>query len=254
MALQRPAQYLLRIDDLSPTMDHRRWSGIRELIRSFGIRPILAVIPDNQDYVLSRSAPNPEFWEEMRDLENKGATIAMHGYRHECILHCFGVLPIHRYSEFAGLPLEEQCIQIRAGLALLRGYGLSPRLFVAPNHSFDNNTMRALSQEGLPYLSDGFARIPFRRRGVTWIPQQLWSPASRKKGLWTICMHPDSTGSHRLRELAGFLEKHAGQFTSFDEVVRTFRGGRLSPAERIHEQLALWRVVWRAKRKRQRGD
>ncbi len=251
--LPRPAQYLLRIDDLCPTMNYQRWSGIRELIRAFRIRPILAVIPDNQDSRLEKFPPHPGFWEEMCEMQQEGATIAMHGYRHRCSNHVSSLLPLHRRSEFAGESFTEQCGRVRTGLSMLRSQGLAPRLFVAPNHSFDRTTLRALRKEGLPYLSDGFSRIPFKRDGVTFIPQQLWSPVSHRKGLWTICIHPDSAGPRRAAELKGFLSRHSEQFTSFDVVIEKFFAGRLGLTERIHSQLALWRVMLRMQRKRMRN-
>jgi predicted deacetylase len=250
--LPEPAQYLLRVDDLNPTVNSERWSRVHQLIRQFGIRPILAVIPDNRDHSLETSPSDERFWEDICAMEREGATIAMHGYQHRCTLEAVSLLPLHRKSEFAGRPLQEQRDRIRAGLELLRDRGLTPRLFVAPKHSFDHTTLSALCDEGLPYLSDGFARIPFLREGVTWIPQQLWGPASRRKGLWTICIHPDSTGPRRLSELKGFLLKHRDQFTSFDDVIKNFSLGGLSVAERLYEQLALWRILLRVTRKRMR--
>jgi predicted deacetylase len=231
--------------------DH--WSGVRDLIRQFGIHPILAVIPDNQDLDLETSPFNEHFWEEVRAMQREGAAIALHGYQHRCTSRAKSLLPLHRRSEFAGHPLIEQCSRIRTGLALLRGRGLNPRLFVAPNHSFDHVTLRALGEEGLPYLSDGFARVPFIRDGVTWIPQQLWGPVRRDKGLWTICLHPNAAGSRRLNELRHFIKKHGDQFTSFDKVIERFAPERLSFVERLHERLALWRVVYRFRRQRHRA-
>src|SRR5579863_4542436 len=124
--LPSPAQYLLRIDDICPTMDRDRWSGMRNLVREFRIRPILAVIPDNQDYKLQKFPPHSGFWEEMRELEAEGATIAVHGLHHLCTERTSSLVPLHRRSEFAGLALKEQRYQIRAGLTLLRNQGLSP--------------------------------------------------------------------------------------------------------------------------------
>src|SRR5260370_10098863 len=100
--LPRPAQYLRRIDDLCPTVKYQPWSGIRDLIRAFRIRPILAVIPDNQDYNLMSSPTHPRFWEEMREMEREGATIAQHGYQHRCTVRAGSMVPLHRRSEFAG--------------------------------------------------------------------------------------------------------------------------------------------------------
>ena len=250
--LPRPAQYLLRVDDLCPSVSQEHWASVRDLIRQFGIRPILAVIPDNQDRELGTSPLIEHFWEEMGAMQREGATIALHGYQHRCTSRAKSLLPLHSRSEFAGYPIIEQRNRLRNGLALLRSRGLNPRLFVAPNHSFDQVTLRALRAEGLLFLSDGFARIPFIRDGVTWIPQQIWEPARRDKGLWTICLHPNSAGSERLKDLRHFIKKHGDQFTSFEKVIEGLAPERLSLAERLHEQMAMWRVVYRFRRQRPR--
>src|ERR1700733_10847053 len=97
--LPRPAQYLLRVDDLCPTVNPENWSGVRDLIRQFGIRPILAVIPDNQDRAVGTSQLYEPFWEEMCVMQREGATIALHGYQHRCTSRASSLLPLHRRSE-----------------------------------------------------------------------------------------------------------------------------------------------------------
>ena len=93
-SLPSPAQYLLRIDDLCPTVHAHRWSRLRLLIQEFGIRPILAVIPDNQDRDLDASPPSPEFWNQIRAMEAAGATIALHGFRHLCHSSAKSLMPL----------------------------------------------------------------------------------------------------------------------------------------------------------------
>jgi predicted deacetylase len=251
--LPSPAQYLLRIDDLCPTLHPERWSGIREVIREFRLRPILAVVPDNQDESLVKAEYDERFWEDMRTLQQEGATIAMHGYHHDCSSRARSLIPLHRHSEFAGQSLQTQREFIRSGLAILRNEALEPRLFVAPKHSFDRMTLQALCLEGLSYLSDGLTRVPFERDGVTWIPQQLWSPESRAKGLWTICIHPNSMGSRRLAELRGFVKKYQRQFTSFNDIIANPGTAKVGLGERAYAHLALWRVMMRMKRNRTAG-
>ena len=85
----------------------------------------------------------------MRSLQTAGATIAMHGYRHLCTSRGKSILGLHQETEFAGVEESQQRQWIRSGLAILRGHGLSPRLFVAPRHGFDRSTLRALAGEGL---------------------------------------------------------------------------------------------------------
>jgi predicted deacetylase len=240
--IPRPAQYLLRFDDLCPTASHTRMHRLLRLIEEYGIKPILAVIPDNRDYDLQLSPPDPEFWDRMCALEAAGATIALHGFQHLCMSKGRSLVPLHRHSEFAGVAEETQRQWIHAGLRILRNHGLNPRLWVAPRHGFDASTLRALSQEGIKLLSDGFARVPFVRGGITWIPQQLWEPAAKPAGLWTICIHSNTARGSQIRRLRSFLDRHAAEFTSVDRVLAELHPARLGSAERIYEALALARI------------
>ena len=44
--------YLIRFDDICPTMNWVIWTEIDEILTTEGIKPILAVIPDNRNPVL----------------------------------------------------------------------------------------------------------------------------------------------------------------------------------------------------------
>jgi hypothetical protein len=240
--IPKPAQYILRFDDLCPTFALSHWERFLPLIEDFDIRPILAIVPDNRDRDLERAAPDPEFWSRMRAMEAAGATIALHGYQHLCKNTGRSLVPLHSHSEFAGVPGEVQRQWICAGLEILRGQGLNPRVWIAPRHGFDRQTLQALRAEGIGLLSDGLAPVPFIRDGLTWIPQQLWSPVAKSKGLWTICVHPDTASDSQVDEMRAFLRQHAAQFTSVDRVVAEWKPARLSPAERVCEAVALWRA------------
>jgi predicted deacetylase len=212
------------------------------LIEEFEIRPILAVVPDNRDIALQHSPPDPEFWDRMRRMEAAGATIALHGYHHNCNSNGRSLVPLRRHTEFAGIPEETQRKWIRTGLRILRNQGLNPRIWVAPRHGFDRATLCALQQEGINLLSDGFARVPFIRYGLIWIPQQLWTPEEKPKGLWTICLHVNTASGPLVDQLRAFLDQHAAQFTSVDRVLAEFPPARLGPDERLYEAFALWRA------------
>lgn len=218
--LYQPARYLLRVDDLCPTTNAERWLEVQEWIFEAGIRAILAVVPANRDPELAVSAPDPHFWTNMRRLEAAGATIGLHGFRHSCTQRGRSLVPVHRHTEFAGAAIEEQYKWIAAGLAILRSYGLTPKLWVAPRHGFDRNTLRALHLAGMNYLSDGLGRMPVRRDGVLWIPQQLWGPATKTEGLWTICIHPNTMTAADCGELRAFLRENGMRFTTFDSVIQ----------------------------------
>jgi hypothetical protein len=238
-----PAEYLLRCDDLCPTTPLGRWRRIEALIEEFSLQPILAVVPDNRDPELCAATQDPGFWPRIHAMEVAGAVVGLHGYRHLCTSRGRGFLRLADTSEFAGVDAQTQRAWIGEGLRILRAHGLNPRIWVAPRHGFDRNTLDALSAEGISLLSDGFARVPFRRGGATWIPQQLWGPIDKPKGLWTICVHANTASDADISSLRAFLTTHADQFTSVDRVLFNCQPTTLTLAEYLYAEAALWRLM-----------
>jgi len=95
--------------------------------------------------------------------------------------------------------------------------------------------------------------MPFLRQGVTWIPQQLWSPVKKQKGLWTICIHPNTVGEKLVTQLDRFLQGNGAQFTSVERVLEEMRPGKLPLSELIYERVALWRAQRRHRQRRKRA-
>jgi predicted deacetylase len=236
------AEYLLRFDDFCPTMSRTRWHRFLPLIREFGIKPILSVVPDNQNPELMLSNPDPGFWIQMKQLAGAGATIAMQGFHNVCASHGKSLIGSQRETEFAGVDEGQQREWIRSGLSILRGHGLEPRLFVAPHRGFDDGTLRALGAEGFCFLSDGFGKAPYSRGGIVWIPQQISLPEYRSTGLWTISIPCNSAPNTVLGTLGEFLRRHAGQFTSFDRVLKDYEPAAFGRAERWRETAAAFRM------------
>ena len=238
----RPAEYLLRFDDLCPTMDRAAWERFLPLIGRFNLKPILAVVPENRDPELDREPPFAGFWEAMRGLQAAGATIGLHGYRHLCTEVGRGLIPLQDRTEFAGADRETQQERVRAGLRILRRKGLDPRIWVAPRHGFDLTTLAVLRGEGIEWVSDGFAERPFRYGGLTWIPQQLWGPVEKRSGVWTICLHSNSATDEAVGDLESFLDRFGAQFTSVDRVVAEWPIGQRTVVDRWFHTRTIARI------------
>jgi predicted deacetylase len=237
-----PARYLVRIDDLCPTVSAERWSQFYRLIEEFKLHPILAIVPENHDSDLAISPPDPVFWDQMRALESAGAAIGLHGYRHLCLSSGRSLHDLQSNSEFAGVARTTQRTWIRVGLHILRSHGLNPRIWVAPRHGFDAYTLEEIRAEGISLLSDGFTRTMFTRGGFTWIPQQLWSPVEKRQGLWTICIHPNTARDEEVDRLRAFLHANVSQFTSVDHILAELPVTTLTLTERAYADIALARA------------
>ena len=138
----------VRLDDITPDMDWERFYRFKALLDKYQIKPLIGVVPDNRDENLRAKAQGaPEdFWACIRQLRDQGWQIAMHGFRHIYATKKGGLFPLNDFSEFAGLPFEEQRRMLLEGKRILEEGGIRTELFMAPAHSYDGNTIRALKQ------------------------------------------------------------------------------------------------------------
>lgn len=227
------ARYLLRFDDVSPALDWAAWKPVEAALLASGVKPILAVIPDNRDPKVKAGPADADFWNRVRTWQARGWTIGLHGLHHTCVTRAPGLLKLSDKSEFAGLDREEQLRKLKLGLEIFAREGVRADVWVAPSHSFDENTLWALRQVGLSIVSDGMALRPFRDdQGMVWVPQQFARMRPMPWGVWTFCYHPNHIKG---RELAAFrqgLERLGPRLISLPEAVALSGRGR-STADRL---------------------
>ena len=72
---------LIRFDDISQNMQWEFMERCEVLFDKYKIKPVLGVIPNNQDEELKKY-PKKNFWQIVKKWQSKGWTIAMHGYSH----------------------------------------------------------------------------------------------------------------------------------------------------------------------------
>jgi predicted deacetylase len=212
------ARYLPRFDDVCPTMNWSVWARIEPMLRAHDIKPILAVVPDNQDRKLMVAPPQPDFWARVRDWQAAGWCIALHGHQHRYETADGGLMRINAYSEFAGLPEVVQRAKLERALAQFRAEDVCADAWVAPAHAFDATTVRVLLEFGIDTISDGFYFRPVRRLGALWIPQQFWHFRRMPAGLWTVCLHINGYGEAEVERLRRWLDEYAGAMISLDAV------------------------------------
>ena len=213
------AKYIIRVDDACSTMNHQNWNRLEKILDSYHIKPLIAVIPNNQDIKLMVDEHNDSFWTSVKKWQTKGWEIALHGFEHKYSTKHKSLVPINDYSEFAGVPLDEQKIKIKEGIKIFKEHNISCRTWIAPAHSFDKNTIQALhSESDITIISDGIAWSPYYEYDMHWVPQQLWKPRKMPFGTWTICYHPDEMRDNDFKILEDFLEENYKKFISIDEL------------------------------------
>lgn len=212
-------KYLIRLDDACPTMNRKKWRYIEEILDKYSIKPMVGVIPHNEDPQQIFDAEDASFWDKVKAWEKKGWAIALHGYN-----HCYdsnggmqGLNPMWERSEFAGLPLEDQRKKINQGVSVLRQHGINPKYFFAPSHTFDDFTLLALKEESdIRIVSDTIAYKPYRYGEFIFIPQLGGHCCEIKlPGLWTFCLHPNVMSDNNFLQTEVFIKKHVESFVSF---------------------------------------
>lgn len=228
------ARYLLRFDDLCPTMNWDIWTQVEALLTEFDVKPIVAVIPDNQDEHLMVSPPRGDFWDRARDWQKKGWQIALHGHQHRYVTAEAGIMRINRRSEFAGLPYQEQRRKLEQGLQIFAREGIAGDTWIAPAHSFDATTVAILRELGVRFISDGFSCFPYKDAlGMVWVPQQLWGFRKVPVGIWTVCLHHNGFSDRDLLRLRDGLQQFRHAMTTFAEVVRRYGDRRQGIGDRL---------------------
>jgi predicted deacetylase len=202
-------KYIIRLDDASHYMNISKWDDFLHILDKYNVKPIIAVIPNNEDYqLMADNAYIENFWQIVSDWNKRSYVIAMHGYNHCYITSNAGIIGKNCFSEFAGVSYKKQSEKIILSKQIFEENSIDPKIFVAPAHSFDSKTIKVLLKHtNIRIISDGFAYNAFRWKGMNWIPQQLWRPEKKETGLWTICYHPQMATNIQLNELDEFLKE-----------------------------------------------
>ena len=214
--------YLIRLDDASPYMDSGKWKNVEGILDKYGVKPLVGIIPANADSKTMIEPEDEEFWNKAQRWQNKGWSLALHGYDHVCISDegLKGLNPVWKRSEFAGVSLDVQKKKVRKGVAILKGHGINPKYFFAPSHTFDNFTLDALKKESdIRIISDSYTLMPYRKDGFVFIPCQIGSPnRMRIPGIYTICLHPNSMDENQFLKFESFIKDNQQKILKFSDI------------------------------------
>lgn len=216
----------VRIDDITPTMDWAKFLRFKELCDKYHIRPLLGVIPDNKDVNLriceQEDIPVKDFWAYIRQLEKEGWAIAQHGVYHVYTTNKMGCFPLNGFSEFAGICYDQQYGTLRIGRDALRMHGINTDIFMAPAHSFDWNTLRALKKLGFHKITDGLGDMPYSWRGLVYYPISYRQESSlkKKKGYTTFVVHTNTMGEKDFQRYERLFENCKDRLISYTDLLK----------------------------------
>src|SRR5207248_3063273 len=189
----------------------------------FGVKPILAVVPDNRDPVLQVAPPAKDFWERVRHWQDLGWSIALHGYQHLYVAREGGLVTLRKKSEFASLPANVQEEKLRLGMGIFAREGIKSRVWIAPGNAFDEVTVSLLPKMSIVIISAGWFWHPFvGPHEMTWLPCQLSILRPVPPGVWSVCYHHNKWTNSDLTYFKEGLQRYRNSIVCLDEALAQY--------------------------------
>ena len=208
----------IRMDDITPDMDWTKFDRFKAILDKNNIKPLIGVVPFNKDEKLRKNPPRQDFWEYIARLQQQGWVVAMHGFNHVYTTKKAGLFPISDKSEFAGLSYSVQDEMIREGKRILKGKGIITDVFMAPSHSYDKNTLKALKKNGFHRITDGFGEEPYEMDGMVFYPISIKKSKtieSKSEGIVSFVYHTNTMDDKDFENFEKLFSK--AEIVSFNE-------------------------------------
>lgn len=212
----------IRMDDITPDMDWAKFLRFKELCDLYQVKPLIGVVPENQDSMLHIDEARNDFWEYLLELEKEGWIIAQHGCTHIYSTKKKGCFPLNAISEYAGKSYEEQLASLKKGKEILESHGIHTEIFMAPAHSYDKNTLKALKEAGFIKLTDGFGDKPYQWMGMTFYPISFKQSNSLKQesGYTTFVIHANTMNDKDFERYEKMFAEHKDKLISYQDYLQ----------------------------------
>lgn len=236
--MSQKTECMIRLDDIAPDMNWERFYRAKEIFDQYKIRPLIGVVPDNKDKTLHKEKPREDFWGIIRALQREGWVVAQHGTYHCYETKDSGILGINHFSEFAGLSYEVQLQKLQVGKQIMQENGIRTDIFMAPGHTYDKNTLKALAECGFRVITDGLSSKPYLEDGILCIPCRLRG-FKTPDGIDTVCLHTNLMDEQDMEELDAFCKENREVIRSFEPERYRKQAGKKSFLSKLKECLVL---------------
>ncbi len=236
--MSQKTECMIRLDDIAPDMNWERFYRVKEIFDKYDICPLIGVVPDNRDETLHKEDGREDFWNIIRQLQESGWAVAQHGTYHCYETKDSGILGINPFSEFAGLSYEAQLQKLQVGKQIMQENGILTDIFMAPGHTYDKNTLKALRECGFHVITDGLSPKPYLEDGILCIPCRLRG-FKDPYGIDTVCLHTNLMDEQDMEELDIFCKENHEVIVSFEPERYRKQAGKKSLFFKIKERLVL---------------
>ena len=213
---------LIRFDDVAENMNWPLMNKCEVLFDKLHIKPVMGVIPSNEDKDLLIYPKKENFWGIVKKWQSKGWEIAMHGYNHiyDKETNRKDFFEYGGKSEFFGHTLDVQLKKVKKGLEIFKKNNINVRTFFSPNHTYDLNTFEALKLSGINQVIDGYGLKPYLENNIKFIPQLFYKPIFLPLGLQTTQIHLNYWTEKELDNFLNIISKNYKKIISYEEALK----------------------------------
>ena len=213
---------LIRFDDIAENMNWHLMAKCEKIFDELNIKPVMGVIPNNQDKDLLIYPKKENFWQIVKKWQLKGWEIAMHGYNHiyDNDTNKKDFFEYGGKSEFYGHSLDSQLKKIKKGLDIFKKNNIKIRTFFSPNHTYDFNTFKALKLSGINEVIDGYGLKPYLENNIKFIPQLFYKPFFLPFGLQTTQIHLNYWTENEFNKFSELIYKNKKKIISYDDALK----------------------------------
>lgn len=237
--MSNKTECMIRLDDITPDMDTERFHRVKAVLNKYNICPLIGVVPKNQDKTLHKEENNADFWNLVKELQSSGWKVAQHGTYHVYETSDSGLLGINPFSEFAGLSYEVQLQKLQAGKQILEDHGILTDIFMAPGHTYDNNTLKALAECGFKVVTDGLYKNPYYDKGILFIPCRMRG-FKKPDEVDTVCLHTNLMDEQDVKDLDTFCRDNRDVIVDYDAMRYKASAMRRTFKVRLSEKVVLF--------------
>ena len=243
------AKYLIRFDDINSRIDWDRFFKIKRKLEAYNIKSILGVVPYCLDENLYSHKPLQNYFGYLRECKLYGDFIAQHGYTHIYDSISKSLFGSSNKSEFAGHSLEVQFDKLLKGKSILQKEFLWEPIFMAPGHSFDNKTLKALKKLDFEIVLDGFSLFPYKENKLKFIPQIASMPLPRFiPCVSQLCIHINTISDNEFKRLMIFVEDNHNDFITISDLDNSYLKQNYSIIDKLLTTLLI-RIFRKIKKK-----
>ena len=142
----------------------------------------------------------------------------------------------------------DHIFELDEGKKILEKESLWEPIFMAPAHSFDCETLKALKKNGFEVVLDGFSLSPYEFGNLKYIPQISSKPLPKFiPCISQLCIHINTISPREINKLIFFIEQNHKEFISLKDLQNKSYSKKICERIFISQFIKTYRIFRKSK-------